>query len=585
MSASEHSSNNSEERRISAIAVSRGIGIGPAVFLRESSLHSEHRDILSEAIETELDRLRYGVERSRANLDGLAGTDKISPNEPISDIFDTHLLILESFAAKVEDRIRAKLINVEWAIDEVFREAFERHGLDMSSHLAEKQLDLEDVAAGILSELRSSDRIEYPTGSVIIAGEIRPSTVMEISRTSPAAIVSLRGGWTSHSSIVARELGIPMVTGADLGFLDDGDIVIANGYSGEVIVRPEPITLSQTETKKEDETPLTEHPGYSENAVHGPAQITLSVNLESSLAYEAARESGASGVGLFRSESLIAGSGKLPSEEHQLADYSRIAAAVGEAGVNIRTFDIGPNTIEGESAFEHNPALGLRSIRLSLADPSVLTTQIRALLRANGSGNISVVIPMVSGITEVRRFRKILLDTAEALKSDGYSANIPRIGAMIEVPSAVMTAAEISAEVDFICLGTNDLVQYLLAVDRDNASVAEWYQTLHPAVLRAIEQVVAAGLGAGIPVTACGEMAGSLFYIPLLIGLGVRDFSMSVGSLKSARQLISGIGTADAEAIAMAALQGKTASEIDSLLRRLYLEQWPGLFPEGFFDS
>jgi phosphotransferase system enzyme I (PtsI) len=525
------------------------------------------------------------VERCRANLDDIAGIGASPPNDSISEIFSTHLLILDSFAAKVEDRIRVDCIDVEWAIDVALREAEERHGVDTPPHLREKHLDLKDVAAGILGELRSFDRIEYPVGSVIIASEIRPSTVMEIWRTAPAAIVSRRGGWTSHSSILARELGIPMVTGADLSSIDARDIVIADGYRGEIVVRPEPMTLSVIGRRKEREMPLAAHLRQGDVATPETSEITLRVNLESSLAYEAARASGANGIGLYRSESLITSSGKFPSEEQQFASYSKIAATVGEAGVNIRTFDIGPENIDERSALERNPALGLRGIRLSLLDSEILTTQIRAILRANEAGNISVVIPMVSGVTEIRRFRTILLETAQALASDGCSAKLPRVGAMIEVPSAVLTAAEIAAEVDFICLGTNDLVQYLLAVDRDNASVAEWYQTLHPAVLRAIEQVVAAGLGAGITITACGEMAGSPFYIPLLVGLGIRDFSMSAGSIEAALQLIRGIGIAGSETVARAALKGMTAGEVDSALRRVYVEQWPDLFPDGFLDS
>ncbi|MBP7474345.1 MAG: phosphoenolpyruvate--protein phosphotransferase [Pyrinomonadaceae bacterium] len=585
MSASDHPPTQSEERRVKAIAVSRGIGIGPAVFLPESSLHSEHRKISAKAIETEIDRLRFGVDRSRANLDELVGTGTFPQNGSITGIFDTHLLILDSFAVKVEDRIRANYINVEWAIDTVLREAFERHGVGTPAHLREKQLDLKDVAAGILGELRSADRIQYPKGSVIIAGEIRPSTVVEFSHTAPAAIVALRGGWTSHSSILARELEIPMVTGADLSFVDVGDLVVVDGYTGEIVVRPDARTLLDIHGKKESEKLRVANLWQSGNATPETSQVVIRVNLESSLAYDAARHLGVRGIGLYRSESLIPRPGKLPSEDEQHAAYSRIAASVGEAGINIRTFDIGPENIEESAGFERNPALGLRAIRLSLVDPAILTAQLSAILRANERGNISVVIPMVSGITEIRRFRELLVNSAQALLLDGYSVNMPRVGAMIEVPSAVLTAAEIAAEVDFICLGTNDLVQYLLAVDRDNASVADWYQTLHPAVLRAIEYVVAAGRGAGIPVTACGEMAGSPFYIPLLVGLGIRDLSMSAGSVKAAQQLIGGIGISGSEAIAHAALKGKTASEIDSALRRLYSEHWPSLFPDGFLDE
>ena len=575
-----------EERRIKAIAVSRGIGIGPAVFLPEFDLHSQERSLAPNAIEAELDRLRHGVKRAQVNLNNIANIGSLLPTDSISGIFDTHLLILESFAAKVEGRIKTACINAEWAIDAVLKEALERQGTHTSDHIREKQVDLKDVATGILDELRNVDRLEFPAGSVIIAREIRPSSVMEIGRTAPAAIVSRRGGWTSHSSILARELGIPMVTGADVSVINTGDIVIANGYSGEIIVRPGAMTLADVQsTKSKEKSQQLARRARRESSSSVQTEIVVRVNVESTLAYEAARNVGALGIGLFRSESLVAKSGKLPTEEQQFAGYAAIAAAVGETGVNIRTFDIGSDTTVGETAVERNPALGLRSIRLSLTDPNILITQLRAILRANEHGNISVVIPMVNGVSEVHRFREILNETATSMANEGFSPQMPRIGAMIEVPSAVLTAREIAAEVDFICLGTNDLVQYLLAVDRDNERVAEWYQTLHPAVLRAIREVVAAGVEAGIPVTACGEMAGSPFYIPLLIGLGIREFSMSGGSVGTARHLISGIAIADAESVTREALDGKTASEIDALLRRLYTKHWPDLFPNGFLAS
>ncbi len=555
------------------------------MFLPEFELHSERRKLAPDDILDELERLRYGVDRAQSNLKDIANAG-LSPAEgAIAEIFDTHLLILDSFAARIEDRIQTDHVNAEWAIDAVLKEAFSRQASETSEHLLEKQMDLKDVAAGILDELRNTDRLSFPAGSVIVALEIRPSRVMEIARTSPAAIVSQRGGWTSHSSILARELRIPMITGVNLGFINPGDIVIADGYTGEIVVRPDPLTLSGIKTKKDNERSLVAAVIESEIPPSGQSEIVIHANVESKRAYEAARGVGATGIGLFRSELLITKAGKLPSEEKQLTAYAEIAAAVGEAGVNIRTFDIGPDGLNGLSATERNPALGLRSIRLSLADPAILTAQIRAILRANDFGNISVVIPMVSGIAEIQRFREILLDTAKAITREGFAANIPRVGAMIEVPSAVLTASEIAAEVDFICLGTNDLVQYLLAVDRDNASVAEWYQTLHPAVLRAIVQVVSAGLEAGVPVIACGEMAGSPFYIPLLVGLGIREFSIGVTSVKAARSLLNGISIVDAEAIAQEALKGKTAVEVDLTLRQLYIEQWPALFPYGFFGS
>lgn len=584
MSVTQRSQADSGELRMKATAVSRGVGIGPAVILPPFDLRTEQREIATSAISVEVERLTYAVERVRASLRDLACSPDTS--EPISGIFDTHLLILESFADKVVSEVRSKLISSEWAIDEVLKRTAERQASVTTEHLREKQVDLKDVAVSVLDELRQTERIKTTEGAVVVTRETRPSYVMEIARSNPAAIVSRRGGWTSHSAILARELGIPMVTGVDTSRIHSGDLVRVDGFAGEVILRPESIDIGAAE--------LTTHTNNSDiqTSIH-PAKTTTSdnvpirirVNKETLRSYETAVKAGALGIGLFRSESLIPRSGKLPSEDRQCAAYSEISEAVGESGVQIRTFDVGPEMLNGISAAEQNPALGLRSIRLSLSEPGILITQLRALLRANTLGNISVVIPMVSGIEEILRFREILNATYGDLLAEGVIANLPKLGAMIEVPSAVLTVRDIAREVDFLCLGTNDLVQYLLAVDRDNDAVADWYQTLHPAVLRAIREVIDAGIDAGIPVTVCGEMAGSPFYVPLLIGLGVRDLSMRGNSIIPVRNLLKNVSAADAKEITETALLGKTASEIDSLLRSQYIDRWHDLFGAGIFDS
>lgn len=584
MSATEQSPLHSTELRLTAIAVSRGLGIGQAVFLPAFELSSEHREIVD--IERELERLHYGVERARTHIDSLASQGTSAASEPISGIFDTHLLILESFAAKVEEEIKTKGINAEWAIDNQLVAALGLQADGVSAHLKEKQVDIKDVAAGILDDLRNSGRIDIPAGSVIVAREILPSTVMDLSHSNPAAIVSRRGGWTSHASIVARELGIPMVTGVSLSEIADGDVIVADGFTGRVIIRPSTDTISAFRPQDRPThvgTPSVTLEHTTTTADGTP--IRIKANSESVSAYETARAAGADGIGLFRSESIIQKSGRLPTETQQTAIYADIASAVGSAGVSIRTFDIGPDTFHKSSATERNPALGLRSIRFTLSEPAILRGQMRAILRANEFANISTVVPMVSGVAELRRFRELLNEAAGSLGAEGVEANIPKIGAMIEVPSAVFTAREIAAEVDFFCLGTNDLVQYLLAVDRDNERVAEWYQTLHPAVLRALREVITAAECAAIPVTVCGEMAGSPFYIPLLIGLGVREFSMSGNSIAAARRLITGVAISDAENVSTRALNSETAAETIELLRVLYSKNWAELFPSGFLKS
>jgi phosphoenolpyruvate-protein kinase (PTS system EI component) len=263
-----------------------------------------------------------------------------------------------------------------------------------------------------------------------------------------------------------------------------------------------------------------------------------------------------------------------------------MADKVGDAGLKIRTFDIGLEEAGHRRAItEHNPSLGLRSIRLSLVETERFRTQIRAILRASADRNIDIVLPMISGVDEVLRSIEIIKEERKSLESRGVTIGEPHLGAMIEVPSAVITANDIARNVDFLCLGTNDLVQYLLAVDRDNDAVADWYQTLHPAVIEAISTVLNAAATAGIPVGVCGEMAGSAFYVPLLIGLGARELSMNINSITQVRHLIAGISSNEAAELVARVRSGSTADEIESGLREYYIEHWSHLFPPGLLNT
>ncbi len=309
-------------------------------------------------------------------------------------------------------------------------------------------------------------------------------------------------------------------------------------------------------------------------------EIVIRVNTDAPEIYRQARDQGASGVGLYRSEAIFDRMGSFPSEDEQFAAYTQIAAATGEAGVRIRTFDVGVGQLSGDAkVIERNPSLGLRSIRLSLTDQGYFRTQIRAILRASYGNSIDIVLPMISGVDEIFRLRSIIDEEKYELRAVGLPIGEPLLGAMIEVPSAVLTVNEIAQNVDLLCLGTNDLVQYLLAVDRDNESVADWYQTLHPAVIRSIREVVDAANNANIPLNICGEVAGSPFYTPLLIGLGARELSMNVNSIPNIRNLISGITCGEAAQLVDSISSCSTAAEIEDKLRAHYLENWSELFP------
>ena len=580
------------ERRLPAIAVSRGIGFGKVVYLKGDERQFFRIDLRHEELGPEIERLRSAVAATTDQLKKLADNNDPDPDHPVSSIFGVHLLILSesSFVPRIEETISHRRVNAEWALKIVTDEYIALQGSVAGEHFREKHLDIEDVAARLLSALDGSSagtELTY-SGAVIAARELRPSTIMEVIKVKPAALITERGGWTSHASILAREFKLPMVSGiAPLGqVVSHGDAVIVDGVNGQLIVDPEDGTLEHFRSIAPPETDVSTSSIEPRLATTDGVEIILRANADSVSAYTLARSSGANGIGLFRSESLLGRPGTIPVEADQVAAYERIADAAGEAGVRIRTFDIGlEESGHHRASTELNPSLGLRAIRLSLVETEGFRTQIRAILRASAGKTIDMVLPMVSGIDEVIRSKEIIDTERESLIQAGTPIGSPRLGVMIELPSAVLTAPSIARHSDLLCLGTNDLVQYLLGVDRDNDAVAEWYQSLHPAVITSIASVINAADEAGIPVSVCGEMAGSPFYVPVLIGLGAHELSINPNSITQVRNLVSGISAKEAAVLVARVREMETAREIETTLREYYIEHWHELFPPGHLNA
>lgn len=544
----------------------------------------------SEETENELLRFKTALDRSILRLREIAANN--APDQPVSSIFGVQLLILESsFAEKIQAFIKNEKANAEWAIRMISDHYIKQQESVVDVHLRDKYLDIKDVANRLLKELNGSHPVT-PTdaGSVIVARDLSPSTIVELAKKKPAAIITEQGGWTSHSSILAREFELPMVSGVRNleHFLSDGDRIIVDGINSEIILNPSDKTLAEFEKDGLPEKPsgiLIPKNSDSPKTADGQ-QFLILANIDKPESYEIAKNKGAQGIGLFRSESLIDQQGTVPLEDEQFSAYCRVADAAGTQGVKIRTFDVGIDRFGSDAHWvEQNPSLGLRAIRLSLADPVHFRTQIRALLRAAFGRRIDIILPMISGIDEIARSKTIIEAERSDLLASGFEIGDPKLGAMIETPSAVLTAFDIAKHVDFLCLGTNDLVQYLLAVDRDNDAVADWYQTLHPAVIRAIGEVIAAAEKACVPITACGEMSGSPFYAPVLLGLGAREFSMNPNSIAQVRKLLTGISLGDAAALAAEIRSLLTAEEVESHLREHYKTNWSALFPADFLNS
>jgi phosphotransferase system enzyme I (PtsI) len=425
--------------------------------------------------------------------------------------------------------------------------------------------------------------------SILVAKEIRPSSLLEVLDFGVVGLAAETGGWTSHTSILAREAKLPAVSGiAKIGKqIRDGQRVIIDGFSGQLIVNPTDATVAVYTTRDPAHTshivPADSHRGPL-TTLDG-REMVIRTNTVSVSSYESAAAIGARGIGLFRSESLIGKFKRIPTEDEQTKEYAAFADATGVEGVRIRTFDIDADQFfESASERQKNPALGLRAIRLGITYPDLLIPQIRALLRASYQRNVGIIVPMVTGTSEVDLIRKIIRQQSELLSSERVSVGAPSVGAMIEIPSAVMIAELLAHACDFVCLGTNDLAQYLLAADRDNESVSSWFRTLHPAMIRAVEKVIKAADAVSKPLTVCGEMAGSPFYAPVLIGLGATELSMNPGSIESVSRVVAGIALDEARDLVAEIRTLSTSEDIEAVVRSTAQEKWGHLFPSGFLD-
>lgn len=574
------------EVRVGARVVSRGIAVGRAICLHGRKRQYYKIDLPPEKIESELFRLRAAVKRAAEQLEAIVKAKPCDLPAAVVEILDVHLLFIHesSLIAGCERVIIENSVNAEWAVKIVSEEHLSRYRAISDEHLREKAVDLEDVTERILNALSGIDSYQQlPDNSVIVASEIRPSTMLEFLHDRPSGFVTEHGGWTSHVFIMARELGIPALAGVRnvLRRIKTGDTIGVDAIDGEVIIRPTQSSLVRLSTKFANIDQITKGAISDLGSVKTTdgVRMRIAANVDKPEGCRHAFEMGVNGIGLLRSEYLFDHLNTLPNEESQYAAYRVVAEIARPLGVRIRTFDIGiEQTSPRVDIREKNPALGLRAIRLSFVQERQFRTQIRSILRAANESAVQIVLPLVSGVEEIKRSLAIIKDEWTKLEKNGIPCGQPELGAMIELPSAVFTINEILRYVDFVCLGTNDLVQYLVGVDRDNESVAEWYQTLHPAVLRAIRMVLESAQIASIPAVVCGEMAGSPFYTPLLIGLGARDFSMNLHSIAQIRKVIAGISVSEAKELTGLVENLETASEIEQFLLKYYRENWQDLF-------
>ncbi|MDT7808740.1 MAG: phosphoenolpyruvate-protein phosphotransferase system enzyme [Acidobacteriota bacterium] len=583
------------ERRWQGIAVSDGAAAGRVLRVHSGGRHSIYRvSIEATEVEREVRRYRAAVRLARRQLLALKKRAARTLGDEHSYIFDAHLLMLEDrkLNEDVEAVIRTEGVNSEWAVKVVTDRLLAVYEEIKDDYLRERSSDIEDVTRRLLVALtgESMRGRRLTEDAVIVAEELMPSTLAELDFTHIKAVATDVGGWTSHTSIIARGLGIPAVVGLRDFYraARTGDSVVIEAGPGEVVLHPTPATLERFGADRRAAKEMPTRAVATAEDLRAPLRtrdgvgVTLRANVELPVEYEWVNRYGAHGIGLFRSEFLLSHRGVMPDEEEQRVAYEELARIAGDEGVTVRLFDLGGDKLSAsrlDAVEERNPALGLRAIRFCLERPDVLRTQARAVLRAAARGRIDLVLPMVSDVTDVRRARAVIEEESARLATEGKETGRVRIGAMIEVPSAVWVADKLAREVDFFSLGTNDLVQYTLAVDRGNDEVAGWFRSLHPAVLQSIGRVLDAARAAGIPSVVCGEMAASPAYATVLLGLGARELSMAPSAIPRVRRTIAGLEHAEAESIAAACLACASAEEVEELVRERLGARWPNLFP------
>ena len=574
------------------IAVSPGIAIGKVQVVEVRRLRVKREPLDVARLPQELSRLKQAVEVSRRQI--LEIQDRIAKEigPHYARIFDAHLLILEDrwLMERACAIIQEQRVNVEFAVQEVLDPVRQALSRVEDGYLRERRTDVDDIEDRLVRNLlgqRGGFRVEEMRGDAIVfAHDLRPSDTAQLHRDTVLGLVTETGGRTSHTAIIARSLEIPAVVGVEAicAQVRNHDTVILDGIEGMVILSPDLEALTRYHARKQqlEYAGLALHklgplPGETQDGY----RLRVTANIEFPEELSSVREHGGEGVGLYRTEFLYLNRPDLPTEEEHFAAYRAVAAEMDPRPTVIRTLDFGGDKLASavQLAAEENPSLGLRAIRLCLHRPDMFRTQLRAILRASVFGTLRIMYPMISGVAELRQANAILEDVKAGLRRDGipFDAKI-QVGAMIEIPSAAVIADLLAREVDFFSVGTNDLIQYALAIDRINEQVAYLYEPLHPAVLRMLRTIVSAAHNEGIWISMCGEMAADPLHSLLLIGLGFDELSMNPGSIPLLKRIIRSVTYSQAAEVAQRVFGCATAQEVEALLR----QQMRARFPEYF---
>ncbi|GIQ63912.1 phosphoenolpyruvate-protein phosphotransferase [Paenibacillus cisolokensis] len=565
-------------QQLKGIGASPGLAIAKAIVLSTETYIPERSAV--EQPELELQRFRNAVREAREEIERIRAAAEEKLGSEKAEIFEGHLLILEDpdLIDVIEDKIREEAVNAEYALYEVSQSFIETLSQMEDELLRERAADIRDICGRVMNRLRGiegGDLSQLTDECIIIAEDLTPSDTAQLNLEAVRGFVTEIGSRTSHSAIMARSLDIPAIVGVgpDLRNIEAGALVVMDASEGILAVDPSPEELALFKEKKAkyDRRKAELAQWASRPTITADGQrIEIAANIGQLEDVQKALDNGAEGIGLFRTEFLYMGRSELPTEEEQFNSYKYVLEKMAGKPVVIRTLDIGGDK---ELPYldlpkESNPFLGQRALRLCLERQDVFRTQLRALLRASRYGNLKIMFPMIAVLDELLEAKRILEEEKRQLTASGVEVSDSiEVGMMIEVPSAAISADIFAKEVDFFSIGTNDLIQYTMAADRMNETVSYLYQPCHPSILRLIRSVVEAARQEGKWVGVCGEMAGDLTAIPLLLGLGVQELSMSAGSILPARELVGQLSRNEWETLSGQSLAMRGQQEVQSFVQ------------------
>lgn len=561
------------------IGVSPGVAIAPAVIIDTEEFDIPERHVPPECEQAELDRLGKAIEVSKKEILDLQKDTVERIGKETASIFDFHLGMIEDkvLYGKFSDAITTGHVTAEYSVASVLRE-YAREFLEMPQYLADRVKDVYDIEKRLLHNLTGQQRqslSHLDHDVIVVAHDLTPSQTASMDRRHIRGLATDAGGRTTHTAIVARALGIPAVVGLRdvTSETSGGDTLILDGSRGVVVVDPDAEALDQFRKFARQQVEFVHKLDALRDlpAVTGDGhEIRLMGNIEFPDEAATVREKGGDGIGLYRTEFLYLGSDSEPSEEDHYRAYRRVFEYCGDRPVVVRTADLGADKYTQARARqpERNPFLGCRSIRYCLRNLPMFKTQVRAILRASMDSNASILFPLITNLLELRQAKTVVRDVAEDLEEEGveHRGDVP-IGMMVETPSAALQCDAYAREVDFFSIGTNDLIQYTLAVDRGNEMVAPLFTAAHPAVLRLIKQVIRTGQRYDVPVSLCGEMAGDPLYTLLLLGLGLRSFSCAPPAIPEIKKLIRSVTLKQAMSVSQRVMGFDSDKEVLNFMR------------------